>query len=212
MIRLVIVDRRNTKKRIWQIFLKNEPDLKLVGFVQDGQAAIHYIEKIQPDIAIVNIHLPIVDGLTITRTLSQRCPDTQVILITPQDSQKELDRVLQVGARGYLLDNTEIPAIINVIRLVHQGYFHLDSNLAQKYIFKELKKKYTVPKKPQPNIAHIFEGSRFFAELKAIRYESKQINLILNQFEIRLKFLHKFSFFLILIIFTLVLAIILIIE
>ena len=52
----------------------------------------------------------------------------------------------------------------------------------------------------------------FFAELQAIRYESKQINLILTQFEVRLKFLHKFSFFLILIIFILVLAIVWIIE
>ena len=165
MIRLVIVDRSNTKKKSWQIFLQNEPDLKLVGFVHDGQAAIRYLEKIKPDIVIMNINLPIVDGLTITRTISHRCPNTQVILITPKDSHEELNRVLQVGARGYLLDTTEIPVIINVIRLVYRGYFHLDSNLAQKYIFKELKKKYTVPKRPQKDIAHIFDGSRFFCRI-----------------------------------------------
>ena len=212
MIRLVIVDRTNTKKRIWQTFLRNEPDLKLLGFVHDGQAAIHYIEKIKPDIVIMSINLPIVDGITITRNISKRRLDTQVILITQQDSQQELDRVLQAGARGYLLDSTKIPAIINVIRLVHQGYFHLDSSLAQKYIFKKSKKKYKVPHKIQQTVAHIFDDNRFFSELQAIQSEAKQIKLILGHFEIRLKFLHKFLFFLILIIFALVFAIIWLVE
>ena len=148
MIRLVIVDRSNTKKRSWQMSLQNEPDLKIVGFVHDGQAAIRYVEKIKPDIVLMNIGLPIIDGLTITRIISQHCPNTQVILITPKDSQEELNQVLQVGARGYLLNNTNIQEIINVIRLVERGYFHLDSRLAQKYIFKELEKQYVVsPKK-----------------------------------------------------------------
>ena len=214
MIRLIIVDRSNAKKRIWQIFLQNEPDLKLVGFVHDGQAAIHYIEKIKPDIAIISIDLPVVDGITITRTISQRRLGTQVILITHKDSQQELDRVLQAGARGYIQDSTKIPAIIDVIRLVHQGYFHLDSSLAQNYIFnfKKSKKKYKATKKKQHNIGHIFDRSLFFAELQAIQSEAKQIKLILGQFEIRLKFLHKFSFFLLLIIFALVLVIIWLID
>lgn len=200
MVSLVIVDQSNTIKKSWQMSLQNEPDLKIVGFVHDGQAAIHYIEKIQPDIVLMNINLPIVDGLTITRIISQRCLNTQVILTTSKDSQQELNQVLQVGARGYLLNNTKIKEIIKVIRLVHQGYFHLDSRLAQKYIFKQLENENRITSK--------IDGDRlFFGDLQTIKWQSKQINYIVNKIEIGIKFLYDFLFLLILILLTLLLVI-----
>ncbi|MDJ0690629.1 MAG: response regulator transcription factor [Xenococcaceae cyanobacterium MO_188.B32] len=166
MIRLVIVDRSSTKKKSWQMSLQNKPDLKIVGFVHDGRAAIHYIEKIKPDIVLMNIDLPVIDGITITRIISQRCSNVQVILITTKDSQQELNRVLKVGARGYLLNNTEIPAIIDVIRLVHQGYFHLDSSLAQKYIFKKSKKENKEQKKNNIKLLTYLMANAFLLSYK----------------------------------------------
>lgn len=200
MISLVIVDQSNTSKKSWQMSLQNEPDLKIVGFVHDGQAAIHYIEKIKPDIVLMNINLPVVDGLTITRIISQRSLNTQVILTTTKDSQQELNQVLQVGARGYLLNNTKIKEIIKVIRLVHQGYFHLDSGLAQKYIFKQLENQKRISSK-------IKSDRSFFWDLQTIKWQSKKINHIVTKIEIKIKFMYEFLFLLILIFLALLLAI-----
>lgn len=200
MIHLVIVDRSITKKKSWQIYLQKEPDLNIVGFLHDGQSVICYLEKIAADIVIINDNLPLIDGITITKIIVQRYPHIKVILITSQDSYPELNQILQIGARGYLLNNAKIKEIIEVIRLVEQGYFHLDSNLAKKYIFKKSAKKKTVSKPKKPKIARKVKKEHFFSELKAIRAESTQIKLILRKFELRLKLLHKFSFFLLLII------------
>lgn len=200
MIHLVIVDRSITKKKSWQIYLQKEPDLNIVGFLHDGQSVICYLEKITADIVIINNNLPLIDGIAITKIIVQRYPHIQVILITSQDSYPDLSHILQIGARGYLLNNAKIKEIIEVIRLVDQGYFHLDSNLAKKCIFKKSAKKRTVLKPKKPKIAHKSKKERFFSELKAIRSESTQIKLILRKFELRLKLLHKFSFFLLLII------------
>ena len=235
MIRIVIVDQSNTAKVTWLKALQNEPGLQVVGLVHDGQAAINYVQRIKPDIVLMRINLPILDGLTTTRIISERCLDTQVILVTNKDSSHELNQVLRVGARGYLHNDTNIYEIVEAIRLVHQGYFQLASSLTRKYLSPSLEKEYVFSninllkkhishqydsitnlrnqsRKRQHKINHKIDSDRFFGELQSNRFEAKRIKLNLKKIESRISFLYKLLGFLILVIVMMFMVILLLLD
>jgi DNA-binding NarL/FixJ family response regulator len=135
MIRVLLVDDQNTTRQILKSYLEPEPDLEIVGNADDGQAAIEQIEVLQPDVALVDIEMPGIDGLTATRMISQRFPTVKVIVLSTYDDSDYVNRALQVGAKGYLLKATPAQEIASVIRSVSKGYFQLGPGLLEKFLY-----------------------------------------------------------------------------
>jgi DNA-binding NarL/FixJ family response regulator/uncharacterized protein involved in exopolysaccharide biosynthesis len=132
MIRVFVAEDQKTVQQILKSYLELEPDLEVVGTAVNGQLAIDRIETLKPDVVIMDIEMPEVDGLTATRAISQRFGETKVLILSIHDDDRYLNNALQVGAKGYLLKTTPPKELINAIRAVHQGYFQLGPGLIEK--------------------------------------------------------------------------------
>jgi len=126
MTTVLIVDDLNSIREFLKINLSSEPDIKVVGLADNGKGAIVQAEEHQPDIILMDINMPgAIDGIQATTRIVQRFPKTKVLLLTSQDDRTQLDRALKAGSRGYILKNTSIKDIANIIRLAQKGFFQI---------------------------------------------------------------------------------------
>ena len=139
MIRVLVVEDQNTIRQVLKRYLESEPDLEIVGFAPNGQVAIEKVKEVKPDVVLMDVDMPVMNGLTATKIISERFFGTKVLILTIHDEEKHLNRALQVGARGYLLKNTPSEELVNAIRYVQKGYFQLGPGLIEKYLHKILK-------------------------------------------------------------------------
>jgi DNA-binding NarL/FixJ family response regulator len=132
MIRLLLVDDQPLIRRGLKALLKPETELEIVGEAEDGQVALTQIEALQPDLVLMDIRMPMMDGVAATREISQRFPQVKVLILTTFDDTEYVSQALQCGAAGYLLKDTPVEELVQAIQLVHKGYTQLAPGLAQK--------------------------------------------------------------------------------
>jgi HlyD family secretion protein len=135
MIRVLLVDDQNTIRQMLQLSLQPQLDLLIVGSVEDGQTALREVEEQNPDVAIVDIEMPGMDGLTAIASICERFADTKVLVFSSHDDEKYIEQALRAGAKGYLLKSTPAEDIANAIRSVHKGYVQLSPGLLEKVTF-----------------------------------------------------------------------------
>jgi DNA-binding NarL/FixJ family response regulator len=125
MIRLLLVDDQSLIRRGLRALLKTDPELEVVGEAENGLEAIALVEKLQPDVAIMDVRMPVMDGVEGTREICQRFPRTKVLVLTTFDDQDYVTQALQAGASGYLLKDTPFEELTQAIRLIQKGYTQL---------------------------------------------------------------------------------------
>lgn len=126
MTRVLIVDDLNSIREFLKINLSSEPDIEVVGLADSGKGAIAQAEEHQPDLILMDINMPgAIDGIQATVKIVQRFPQTKILLLTSQDDREQLERALKAGSRGYILKNTSIKDIANIIRLTEKGFFQI---------------------------------------------------------------------------------------
>ncbi|MCU0535572.1 MAG: response regulator [Hydrococcus sp. Prado102] len=131
-IRILSIDDQNTVRQMLRQLLESESDLEVVGCAADGETALQQIETLHPDMAIVDIEMPGMDGLTLTSIISQRFPQTKAIVFSNYDDAGYIKKALDAGAKGYLLKNTPPKELLNAIRFIHKGYWQLGPVLYEK--------------------------------------------------------------------------------
>jgi hemolysin D len=131
-IRVLIVDDQLTARSLYESYFKPESDLEVVGSFDNGQRALEMIPELLPDIALVDIEMPGMDGLTMTQLIRDRYPQTQVLIVSSHDDEIYLRKALSAGAKGYLLKHTSAGELIHAVRYVHRGYLHLGPGLFEK--------------------------------------------------------------------------------
>ena len=136
MIKVLIVDDQKTIQEVLVGYIEGEPGLKVVGVADDGQQALTMVEEFRPDIVLMDIDMPALDGLTATRIITERFVETQILILSVHDEDSYLNTALQVGAKGYLLKNTPAKELINAIFSAYKGYFQLGPGLLEKYLYK----------------------------------------------------------------------------
>jgi DNA-binding NarL/FixJ family response regulator len=132
VIKILIVDDQNFTRQALQTILETEVDFEVVGKATSGLEAIKYLEQSKVDIALVDLEMPEMNGLTLTKILSQRFADTKTIILSSHDGDDEINSAVEAGARGYLLKNTSAQEIGDTIRAVQRGYFQLGPGLFEK--------------------------------------------------------------------------------
>jgi DNA-binding NarL/FixJ family response regulator len=126
MTTVLIVDDLGSIREFLKINLSSEPDLKVVGLADNGQRAIAQTEEHQPDIILMDINMPgEIDGIQATERIVSRFPASKILLLTSQDDKKQLERAIKAGSRGYILKNTSIKDLANIIRLAEKGFFQI---------------------------------------------------------------------------------------
>ncbi len=131
-IRILLVDDQLTVRKIWQSYLEKESDLEIVGSATNGTMALDWLETHHPDIALVDIEMPGIDGLETTRLIRDRFPSTEVLVLSSHDREDYIRQALDAGAKGYLLKDTPAAELIHAIRFIHKGYLHLGPGLFEK--------------------------------------------------------------------------------
>ena len=133
-IRVLLVDDHSFIRRALRIALGDESALEIVGEAENGQLAIAQIENLKPDVVLMDIQMPVMDGVEATRQIGDRFPETKILILTVDDTEEYISQALKYGASGYILKNTQPEELSFAIQAVYRGYMHLDLNLGRKVI------------------------------------------------------------------------------
>jgi len=137
LIRLLLADDQPIFRQGLAALLSLEDDLEVVGEANHGKEAIALTESLQPDIILMDVRMPICDGVQATREIHTRYPWIRILVLTTFDNDNYVFESLQAGALGYLLKSTPAPKVAAAIRSLHQGYSQLGPTIAPK-VFSQL--------------------------------------------------------------------------
>jgi len=138
MIRLLLVDDQDIFRQGLAALLSIEPDLEVVGQAKNGSDAIALTRTLQPDVILMDVRMPICNGVQATREIHDHYPWIRILVLTTFDDDEYILQSLQVGALGYLLKRTPTQDIATAIRSVAQGYTQLGPTIGPK-VFAKLK-------------------------------------------------------------------------
>lgn len=130
-IRVMLVDDHLMVRRGLATFLKIFDDMELVGEASNGEAAIQLCAQVRPDIILMDLVMPVMDGVMATRIIRQQFPTIQVIALTSFKEKEWVQNVLQAGAIGYLLKDVSAEKLTQAIRAAHTGRSTLASEASQ---------------------------------------------------------------------------------
>jgi NarL family two-component system response regulator LiaR len=133
-IRVMIVDDHDMVRKGLATFLKVNADLELVGEARDGQEALRMCAQVRPDVVLMDLVMPEMDGTTATRLIREKWPEVRVLALTSFQEQDLVREVLQAGAIGYLLKNVTVDELAEAVRGAYAGRSTLAPEAAQALI------------------------------------------------------------------------------
>jgi HlyD family secretion protein len=129
MIRILLVDDQNIVRQGIQALLEPKPKLKVVGTAEDGNSAIEQVGTHMPDIVLMDLEMPKMNGITATQKICQQFPKTKVLVLSSHEDREYVTQALRAGAEGYLLKNTLAENLEQAIWLVYQGRPQIEAKL-----------------------------------------------------------------------------------
>lgn len=130
-IRVMLVDDHAVVRGGLSKFLMVYPDLELVGEAENGEEAIQMCGRFQPDVVLMDLKMPGMDGITATRHIRQRYPKVQVVVLTSFQEEPMVQGALQAGAIGYLLKNVTAAELASAVRAARAGRMTLASEATE---------------------------------------------------------------------------------
>ncbi len=133
-IRVLIADDHTIVRSGVRLLLDAKPDIEIVGEARDGNEALALIEALHPDVVLMDIAMPGMDGLEATRQVKERWPDIQVLVLTMHRTEDYFFEMLKAGASGYVLKGAETSDLVNAVRVVGRGEVFLYPTMAQQLV------------------------------------------------------------------------------
>ncbi len=131
-IRLLLADDQNIIREGLSSLLQTKPDLEVVGEAENGQIAVEKALSLKPDVVLMDVRMPVMDGVAATRTLQEQAPQIKVLVLTTFDDDEYISQAIRYGAKGYLLKDTPSEQLAQAIRAIHQGYTQMGPGLLEK--------------------------------------------------------------------------------
>ncbi|MEM9906115.1 MAG: response regulator transcription factor [Cyanobacteria bacterium P01_D01_bin.44] len=150
MIQILLVDDQPMFREGLASLLALEDDFEIVGEANHGQESITLAAQLQPDVILMDVRMPVCNGVEATREIHQRFPWIRILVLTTFDEDEYVFQSLEVGALGYLLKSTPAKQVAIAIRNIHQGYSQLGPTIAPK-VFSQVKAPTPNPK-PAPQV------------------------------------------------------------
>jgi two-component system, NarL family, response regulator DegU len=132
--RLAIIDDQDLAREGLKDMLHDEPDIEVVGEAANGREALLLCSRLQPDLLLMDVRMPEMDGLAATGEIKQRYPLVSVLMVTMHENPNYLLEALKAGAAGYVLKDAPQEEVIDAVRRVREGESPLDSELAARLI------------------------------------------------------------------------------
>lgn len=136
MISLLLVDDQPLIRNGIKAMLNLEPDLEVIGTADNGETAVEQVEALQPDVVLMDMRMPVMDGISATQIITERFPSIKVLVLTTFDDDKYISDAIRAGAKGYLLKDMPSEELAQAIRFVHKGYTQMAPGLLEKIIAK----------------------------------------------------------------------------
>jgi len=130
-IRVLVVDDHEMVREGLAAMLKTAPDMTLIGQVSDGDYAVTFCAETCPDVILMDLEMPKMDGVTATKHIREHCPQTQIIALTSFSDDERIHAALEAGMIGYLLKNIPANQLQEAIRNTHAGKSTLAPEAAQ---------------------------------------------------------------------------------
>lgn len=133
-IRLLLVDDHLVVRAGLRGLLEMQPDVAVVAEAANGEAAIAAFAEHRPDVTLMDLRMPGMGGVATTTAIRAKFPDARILVLTTFDTEEDIFRVLDAGAAGYLLKNTETKPLMETIRAVHAGTYELPREIAARLV------------------------------------------------------------------------------
>ncbi|MGV0025300.1 response regulator transcription factor [Phormidesmis priestleyi] len=178
MIRVLLVDDQEIVRRGLKTLLETKPDFQIVGEAENGRRAILFLENCKanaqlealqkaastnnthfPDVVLMDIRMPVMNGVEATQVICQQFPDLKVLVLTTFNDTSYVAQALHFGAKGYLLKDTPIEELAQAIRAVHQGYTQFGPGIVEKVIAEAPISKPDLPDLP-PGLTELTDRER----------------------------------------------------
>lgn len=133
-IRVLIADDHTIVRSGLRLLLEAEPDIDVVGEAGDGEAALELVKTLQPNVVLIDVAMPIIDGMEATRRIRASWPEINVLALTMHRTDEYFREMLKAGASGYILKGADTSDLINAVRTVSKGEVYLHSVMARKLV------------------------------------------------------------------------------
>ncbi|HEX8131447.1 MAG TPA: response regulator transcription factor [Pyrinomonadaceae bacterium] len=133
-LRILLADDHETVREGLKMIVNAQDDMEVVGEASDGRAAVARAEELLPDIVVMDVSMPHLNGLKATVKLNQSCPQVKVLTLTRHSDDGYLQQLLRAGAAGYVLKQSPPAELLHAIRAIAAGGKYLDSTLAGKVL------------------------------------------------------------------------------
>ena len=120
-IRVLVADDHPVVRTGLAAVLVQEPDLELVGQAENGERAVALYREHQPDVSLMDLRMPVMDGVEAIRAITTAFPRARILALTTYDGDADIRRALEAGARGYLLKDMLLTDVVQAVRAVHRG-------------------------------------------------------------------------------------------
>lgn len=134
MIRVLIVDDHAILRDGIRSILESQEDIIVIGEASDGAEALEYVRRLLPDIVLMDISMPKVNGLEATQQIKEQFPNVKVLILTQHDNREYIKPVLQAGASGYVLKRSGRREMLNALRQVNEQGAFLTGKVTQKVL------------------------------------------------------------------------------
>ena len=133
-MKIIICDDQDIVRDGLELLLKLEDDINIVGIATDGAEAVEMTLKENPDLVLMDLKMPVMNGVDATREIKAKCPSVKVLVLTTYGTDDWVFDALRAGASGYLLKDTPREGVLNAIRGTNEGKTYLDPVIAGKVL------------------------------------------------------------------------------
>lgn len=174
-IRLLIVDDQSLIRQGLKAMLEQEPDLQVVGDAENGKVALEVVAELQPDVVLMDIRMPEMDGRTATKLIVQNYPHIKVLVLSTFDDDSYLTGAMRAGAKGYLLKDMPSSELANAIRFGHYGYTQFGPGLFDKLLANEMAPTSTSQKSAPAKLSEITAREQEVLDLIRVGATNREI-------------------------------------
>jgi DNA-binding NarL/FixJ family response regulator len=129
-LRILLAEDHATVREGLRLILNAQPDMEVVAEAEDGHAAVAQASKLRPDVLVMDVSMPVLNGLKATELLQQTCPDVKIVMLTRHGASGYLQQLLRAGASGYVLKQSRSVDLLQGIRAAASGGTYIDPSLA----------------------------------------------------------------------------------
>lgn len=163
-VRILLADDHAVLRAGLKVLLNVEPDIEVIGEAADGEEAISQVDELVPDLLLLDLTMPKMNGLECIEELMKRHADLKILVLTMHDDEEYLKAVLRVGAKGYVLKKAADVELLSAIRTVVRGEMFIYPTMAAAMFYRDLVNP-NIPKKKDKKLKHLSER-----EYEVLRY------------------------------------------